>query len=83
MTFSLAQTEIVTRVIDLTDSLPDITASVIHDSEHHQLPSDIFEDTLFRALNDLIDDFAQNPSQYLKPHHQRQLDNIAHKYLDS
>ena len=47
------------HIIDLTDSLPDITANIIHDSEHYQLPSDIFEDLVFQALNDLIDDFER------------------------
>ncbi|MEM9509841.1 MAG: hypothetical protein AAGA16_19525 [Cyanobacteria bacterium P01_E01_bin.35] len=71
------------RTIDLTDSLPDITSNIIHDSEHYQLPSDIFEDDVFQALNDLIDDFAINPEKYLKPHHQQHLDVTAQQYLNS
>jgi hypothetical protein len=71
------------RIIDLTDSLPDITANIVNDSEHYQLPSDIFEDAVLAAINDLIDDFAQNPDNYLKPNHQRQFEQIASKYLNS
>ena len=70
-------------IIDLTDSITDITANLIHDSEHHQLPSDIFEKLVFQALNDLIDEFAQNPARYLKPHHQSEIDRIAEQYLES
>jgi len=44
------------RIINLTDSIPDVTSNLIVDSEHYQLPSDIFEDTLYEALNDLIDE---------------------------
>lgn len=77
------QTIIKSRIIDVTDSIPDITANIIHDSEHYQLPSDIFEDLVFQALNDLIDDFALNPDKYLKPHHYQKLDHLAHHYLHS
>ena len=44
------------RIIDLTDSLADLTANIIYDSEHYLLPSDIFEDAILGAINDLIDD---------------------------
>lgn len=70
-------------IIDLTDSLPDITANIVNDSEHYQLPSDIFEDAVFTAINELIDDFALDPDSYLKPKHQRQFEQIAHEYLNS
>ena len=53
------------RIIDLTDSIPDITANLIDDSQHYQLPSELFEDAVFQALNDLIDDFANDPDKYL------------------
>ena len=70
------------RIIDLTDSIPDITANLIHDSQHHQLPSELFENAVFEALNDLIDDFASDPDKYLKPHHQTLLDRTAELYLN-
>lgn len=69
--------------VDLTNAIPDIAASLIHDSEHSQLPSDIFEKLVFQALNDLVDDFAQDPAKYLKPHHETAIDLIAHEYLGS
>lgn len=71
------------RIVDLSDSLPDITANLIQDSEHFQLPSDIFEDLIYQALNDLIDDFAQNPAYYLKPPHETAITCIANNYLNS
>jgi hypothetical protein len=83
MTLSISRIKTASRIIDLTDSLPDITANLVHDSEHYQLPSDIFEDLLFKALNELIDDFATDPDKYLKPHHQTQIDQIAHDYSES
>lgn len=70
------------RIIDVTDSVPDITANLIHDSEHYLLPPDIFENIVFEALNELIDDFAQNPESYIKPHHQTQIDRTAQQYLN-
>ena len=72
------------HIIDLTDSLPDITASLIHDHPGlYQLPSDIFEDAVFQALNDLVDEFALNPNQYLKTKHHNQINAIAEEYLHS
>ena len=70
------------RIIDLTDSIPDITANLIDDSQHYQLPSELFEDAVFQALNDLIDDFANDPDKYLKPHHQTLIDRTAEQYLN-
>ncbi|MBW4533701.1 MAG: hypothetical protein KME09_07155 [Pleurocapsa minor HA4230-MV1] len=70
------------RVIDLSECLADITANTIYNSEHNLLPSDIFEDVILQAINDLIDDFALDPHNYLKTHHQEQIDTIAHDYLD-
>lgn len=70
------------RIIDLTDSIPDITANLIDDSQHYQLPSELFEDAVFQALNDLIDDFANDPDKYLKPHHQTLIDRTAERYLN-
>ena len=75
------QTQTTDYQIDLTDSLADITANIIHDSEHYLLPSDIFEDAVLGAINDLIDDFANCPDRYLKPKHLKQIDSIAAKYL--
>ncbi|NJO99010.1 MAG: hypothetical protein HC764_25945 [Pleurocapsa sp. CRU_1_2] len=72
------------RTIDLSDAIPDITANIILDSaEHYQLPSDIFEDVILQAVNDVIDDFAQNPDHYLKPHHYSAINCIADEYLNS
>jgi hypothetical protein len=71
------------RAIDLTDCLADITSNIISaSSEHYLLPSDIFEDAVLTALNELIDDFAIDPAKYLKPHHQAEIDRIAHDYLN-
>ena len=83
MTLSISRIKTTSRIVDLTDSLPDIAANLIHDSEHFQLPSDIFEEVLFEALNDLVDDFARNTDKYLQPHHQAQIDRIAAEYLNS
>ena len=69
------------HIIDLTDCVADTSSNIIHDSEHYQLPSDIFENVVFEALNDLIDDFAINPDKYLKPKHKQQIDAIASQYL--
>ena len=69
MTLSIAQTQVISRIIDLTDSLPDLTANIIEDSEHHQLPSNLFEDAILEAINDLVDDFAINPDKHFEPKH--------------
>ena len=81
MTLSISRTQVISRIIDLTDSLPDLTANIIKDSEHHQLPSSLFEDTILEAINDLIDNFAINPDKYLEAKHKQQIDNIAAEYL--
>jgi two-component SAPR family response regulator len=67
--------------IDLSEAIPDITNNVIHDSRFNQLPSDIFEQVIFQALNDLIDDFAQNTDKYWSAEHRSQIESIAHDYL--
>ena len=69
--------------IDLSDAIADITANIIHNSEHFQLPSEIFEKAVIRAINDLVDDFAINPNKYLKRKHLKQINEIAHHYLNS
>ncbi len=76
MTQSLSTTK-TNYKLDLSDSVPDITANLIHDSRFNQLPSDIFESVIFQALNELIDDFALHPDKYLKPKHYSQIDAIA------
>jgi|GEM_PF-1894252 len=70
--------------IDVNDCLEDITANYIADStEHYQLPSSLFEKVVFQAMNDLIDDFAQEPDRFLKNRHAQQIESIAHTYLNS
>ncbi len=83
MTLSISRTQVISRIIDLTDSLPDFTANIIDDSEYHQLPSNLFEDAILEAINDLIDDFAINPDKYLKAKQKQKqkIDNIAAEYL--
>lgn len=65
------QTETATvRVIDVTDCIPDITANLISTSQKHSnLPTDLFENLVFQALNDLVDDFGReaNPLGLLIP----------------
>lgn len=75
------QTQTPSPQIDLSECLTDITANIIHDSEHYQLPSNIFEKAVLEAINDLIDDFADCPDRYLKPKHLKQIDKIAADYL--
>ena len=70
-------------IIDLTDAIADITENIIHDSGYSDLPSDIFVDAVKRAINDLVDDFALDPHKYLQPKHFKQIDTIAHEYLNS
>lgn len=70
--------------IDVSECLEDITANYIANStEHYQLPADIFKNTVFEALNDLVDDFAQDPDRFLNNRHTEQIDSIAHAYLNS
>jgi hypothetical protein len=67
--------------IDLSEAIPDITANIIHDSRFNQLPSDIFEPVILKALNDLIDNFAQIPDKYIQREHQSDIESIAIDYL--
>ena len=70
-------------VIDLSDSIADITENIIDDLEYSHLPSDIFEKSVLKAINDLVDDFAIDPHKYLQPKHFKQIDAIAREYLNS
>ena len=83
MTITTDKARKLTYAINLNDCLPDITANIVHDSEFSQLPSDIFEEAVLGAINDLIDDFADCPDRYLKPRHLSQFELIAHQYLNS
>ena len=83
MTLSLSQSKVTTNIINLTDCIADIAFNYIHDSEHFDIPSDIFEDLILKALNELVDDFADDPAKYLKPDHKTAIDQIAHDYLNS
>ena len=71
-------------IINAGEFLDDVTANYIFDSpDYYNLPSDIFERTLFDALNGLIDDFATNTHRYIKPQHLDEIDRIAIEYLYS
>lgn len=71
------------HTIDLSECLSDITSNIIFDSEYSNFPADIFEEVVFQALNDLIDDFAFDPYKYLQSHHLTTIDRIADQYLNS
>ena len=71
------------RIINVTDCIPDIAYNYIHDSDHYQIPSEIFEDLILKALNELVDDFANDLAKYLKPEHETAIDQIAQDYLDN
>ena len=81
-TVSISRSERV-RIIDVTECIPDITDNYIIESEYSEIPADIFENLVFQALNDLIDDFANNTDKYLKPDHKTEIEQIAHDYLNS
>lgn len=82
-TSKIAATTVNPRIIDLTDSVPDLAANLIYGSQYHHLPSDIFEDLVLRLINDLIDDLASDPQKYLQSHHQAEIERLAHHYLQS
>lgn len=70
--------------IDVSECIGDITSNHIANStEHYQLPAHIFENAVFEALNDLVDDFAQDPDRFLNNRHTQQIDSIAQDYLNS
>lgn len=53
--------------LDLTDCIQDTTANYTESHpELFQCPSDIFEDEVFNAIDELIEDFSTHPEKYLK-----------------
>lgn len=80
MSKSISVTSKTSYVIDLSDCIEDITDNVIHGSEHYDLPSDIFQPVIVQALNDLLDDFANNTEKYIQPCHETEIDCLAQEY---
>ena len=83
VTLSTTQAKTIDRIIDLNDSLADIAANLIYGGQYHDLPSDIFEELVLKVINDQLNDLAADPQKYLQPHHETELDRIAHQYLNS
>ena len=72
---------------DLNDCLRDTAENYIYDClDRYLIDSDFLQAVLFEALKEsiqeLIEDFSTHPHQYLKPRHQKQLNEITFSSLN-
>ena len=64
--------------IDLDFCIADIADSFVYEKEEYQeIPASAVQSVMFEAINELIDEFAIDPEQYLSDHLTQKLDHLA------
>ncbi len=67
--------------INLDNCIDDMAENYIYQSEDYQnIPLEKIKEILLKAIDDLIDDFADNPNKYLKQNLSNQLIKLAAEY---
>ncbi len=68
--------------ISLSDCLEDIAENFIYaESEYRQIPSFVLVPLMFEAVNDLIDEFSDNPEKYISDRLREKIDETVSEYL--
>ena len=68
--------------ISLSDCLEDIAENFIYaESEYSQVPSFVLVPLMFEAVNDLIDEFSNNPEKYISDRLREKIDKTVSEYL--
>ncbi|MDJ0902208.1 MAG: hypothetical protein QNJ55_25740 [Xenococcus sp. MO_188.B8] len=66
--------------IDLDFCMDDIAENYAHQEEYQQIPLEKIKEILFEGINNLIDDFANNPNQYLNQDLSNRFIKLASEY---
>ena len=70
--------------IDLDFCIDDIAENYIYqEEEYQQIPIKEIKEILFEGINDLIDDFAENPNKYLNHELSQRLIKLAAEHQES
>ncbi len=68
--------------ISLSDCLEDIAENFIYaEKEYSHVPPFVLVPIMFEAVNDLIDEFSNNPEKYLSVRLRQKLDETYREYL--
>lgn len=57
--------------INLNDCIDDIADNLVYQTEFDDIPTDIYIPIFFELINDIIDDIATAPEQFIKLKHQK------------
>jgi hypothetical protein len=68
--------------ISLSDCLEDIASNFIYaESEYSDVPPFVLIPLMFEAINDLIDQFSNDPEKYISNALRQKIDETVSKYL--
>ena len=68
--------------ISLSDCLEDIASNFIYaESEYSNVPPFVLIPLMFEAINDLIDQFSNDPEKYISNALRQKIDQTVSKYL--
>ena len=68
--------------ISLEDCLEDIAENFIYaEKEYSHVPPFVLVPIMFEAVNDLIDEFSNNPEKYLSDRLRKKLNETVSEYL--
>ena len=69
-------------VISLDECLPDIAENFIYaESDYSHVPSFVLVPIMFEAVNDLIDEFSDNPEKYISARLREKINVAVSEYL--
>ena len=68
--------------ISLSNCLEDIAENFIYaESEYSRVPPFVLVPLMFEAVNDLIDEFSNNPEKYISDRLRQKIDEAYREYL--
>lgn len=67
--------------INLNDCIEDMADNLVYRTEFDDIPSDVFSPIIFELINDIVDDISTSPEKYIKPKHQKLIEQTYQKYL--
>jgi hypothetical protein len=68
--------------ISLSDCLEDIASNFIYtESEYSDVPPFVLIPIMFEAINDLIDEFSNDPEKYISDRLREKIDEVVAEYL--
>lgn len=67
--------------INLNNCIDDMADNLVYQTEFDDIPTDIYIPIVFDLINDMIDDIAAAPEKFIKPKHQRLIEQAHQEYL--